>query len=235
MKNKKISEGKVISLVGTKGGILKSTLTQCISTSKAFESYDIIILEGDSQNSLSSWINEREAKMKPLNIKIVNHDEDVSLKSEIDLYKKKCDFLFVDLPGESKALTLTRTAFACSDLCIFPLRLSHKDTTAFDQNMREPLMKILQIRDKKHFKVLPTFAHHSTNIDNFRENYESIKVIDKFTNVHKDRNVYTYFTIGGLTLREYKSKNRFNLIESAKAAKAIHDIELISKEIIQKI
>ena len=222
---------KVISLAGTKGGILKSTLTQCLTTSKAFEKYRITILEGDSQNSLSNWLEERPTSAKPLNIKIVNHDDNKNLKDEINEEKERCNFLFVDLPGESKALTLTRTALAYSDLCIFPLRLSHKDTTAFDTNMRQPLKKILEIRDKNHFKILPIFAHHSTNTDSFLDNYESIKIIGKFQSIHRDRNIYTYFSIGGMTLREYEETNKDNN-EGQKASKAIADIELIADEIL---
>lgn len=227
--------GKVISLAGTKGGILKSTLTQCISTSKILEKYKVIILEGDSQKSLLSWLEERSPNLKPLNIEVVNHEKEKELKDEIAEHKKKCDFLFVDLPGESKALTLTRTALAYSDLCIFPLRLSHKDTTAFDKNVRQPLKKILEIRDKKHFKILPIFAHHSTNIDSYRANYESIKIIDTLKSIHRDRNVYTYFSIGGLTLSEYKKQNKFNPIESNKTSKAIKEINTIAQEILEAV
>ena len=109
MANKILENSYVISLAGTKGGILKSTLTQCISTSKAFEKYKVAILEGDSQGSLISWIEDRDPKLPPLNIEIYNHDEEKELKDEIAEYRKNVDFLFVDLPGESKALKLTRT------------------------------------------------------------------------------------------------------------------------------
>jgi cellulose biosynthesis protein BcsQ len=227
--------GKVISKAGTKGGILKSTLTQCISTSKAFQKYKVIILEGDSQNSLTSWMEERDANLKPLNITIINHNKERELKDEITEYKEQCDFLFVDLPGESEALTLTRTALAYSDLCIFPLRLSHKDTTAFDKNMRQPLKKILEIRDKKHFRILPIFAHHSTKIESFRQNYEAIGIIDTFHNVHRDRNVYTYFSVGGLSLYEYQEQHKKGSDEFEKTQKAINDIELIAQEILQTL
>ena len=235
MANKTLKNSYVISLAGTKGGILKSTLTQCISTSKAFEKYKVAILEGDSQGSLISWIEDRDPKLPPLNIEIYNHEEERELKDEISKYKKDVDFLFVDLPGESKALTLSRTALAYSDLCIFPLRLSDKDIKAFDKNVRQPLKQILEIRDKKHFKILPTFAYHSANINSFRENYETIKIIDTFENVHRDRAVYNYFSIGGKTLREYNKSHKLNLIEASKSSKAIADIELIAEEILQNL
>lgn len=232
-RNKSKTFAKIISLVGTKGGILKTTLIQCITTSQAFSKYKIIILEGDSQGSLTSWLKERDPKLKPLNIVVYQHNKDLTLKEELEKYRRECDFLFVDLPGESEALNLTRNALVFSDLCIFPLRLSHKDTTAFNDNMKIPLFRVLKARDKKHFRILPTFAHHSTNINNLKENYASIKAIGLFNNVHKDRNIYTYFSVGGLSLREYKSKHKFNLMESSKASKAIHDIEEISKELIK--
>ena len=227
--------GKVVSFAGTKGGILKSTLTQCIASSRAFEEYKVVILEGDSQGSLSSWLKERSSVLRPLKIDIFNHKEECQLKDEILDLKTKYDVIFVDLPGESKALNLTRTALAYSDLCIFPLRLSHKDTTAFDANMRQPLIDILKLRDKKHFKILPIFAHHSTNIDSFKDNYRSIAIIDKFNNIHKDRTIYTYFSVGGLTLREYEATHKLSASESQKTLKAIEDMELIAKEILQSL
>lgn len=227
--------GKVISFAGTKGGILKSTLTQCISTSKVFENYKVGILEGDSQGSLISWANERDKVLKPLSVQIINHNEDKQLKDEVATLKEQYDYLFIDLPGESKALTLTRTALAYSDLCVFPLRLSHKDTTAFDANMRQPLKKILEMRDRKHFKILPIFAHHSANTDTFHDNYSAINIIDKFQNIHRDRNVYTYFSVGGLTLREYGATHKLNNAEATKATKAIEEMELIANEILETV
>lgn len=227
--------GKVISFAGTKGGILKSTLTQCISTSNVFEKYKIGILEGDSQGSLFSWEKERDKVLKPLNIKIINHNEEKNLKDEIFELREIYDYLFVDLPGESKALHLTRTALAYSDLCVFPLRLSHKDTTAFDSNMRQPLMKILEIRDRKYFKILPIFAHHSINLQSFKDNYNVINIIDKFNNIHRDRAVYTYFSVGGLTLREYEATHKFNSTEASKASKAVEEMELIAQEILETL
>ena len=227
--------GKVISFAGTKGGILKSTLTQCVSTSKTFDGYKVGILEGDSQSSLLAWENERDKVLKPLNIKIINHDENRALKDEITELREIYDFLFVDLPGESKALNLTRTALAYSDLCIFPLRLSHKDTTAFDSNMRQPLKDILKIRERKHFKILPIFAHHSTNIQSFKDNYNAINIIDKFNNIHRDRAVYTYFSVGGLTLREYEATHKLNSTEAGKASKAVEEMELVAQEILETL
>jgi cellulose biosynthesis protein BcsQ len=224
---------KIICLAGTKGGILKSTLTQCIATSAVFEPYKVAILEGDSQGSLQAWIEERSSVLKPLKIDVINHDEVAQLKDEMLALKHKYDFIFVDLPGESKALTLTRTALAYADLCIFPLRLSHKDTTAFDTNMRQPLMNIIKLRGARHFKILPIFAHHSTNLEAFRQNYASIAIIDKFENIHKDRTIYTYFSVGGLTLREYEATHKLNPSEAQKTAKAVHEMELIAAETLQ--
>ena len=232
--------GKIISLVGTKGGIIKSTIVQCVSTSKVFEKYKVGILEGDSQGSLAGWVEERSKKMKPLNIEIINHNPEIQLKDEISKYRSKFDFLFVDLPGESRALNLTKTALVLSDLCIFPIRVYHKDINAFDKNLRPILAKAIELRNKKfkvsdskkHYKLLATFAHHSTDKDKYLDNFSSIKIINKFKNIHRDRLVYTYFSVGGLTLREYKKQNKFNLLEQSKANKAINDIELIAQEIL---
>jgi len=60
-------------------------------------------------------------------------------------------------------------------------------------------------------------------------------MIDKFNNIHRDRSIFNYFSGGGITLREYQAEQKPDSKEYEKALKAIEDIELISKEILQTI
>lgn len=226
---------KFIALVGTKGGILKSTLVQCLSTSKVFENYNVAILEADVQSSLKDWIKERDNDAPKMRINLLFLNSGKDLKEKIEEINGKYDFVFLDLPGESLALNLTRTAMAYSDLCIFPVRTYHKDISAFDSQMRPVIKDILQYRNKKHFVILPTFAHHNTATEKYRSYFSDITEIDVLKNVHVDRQVYTYFSINGLTLREYMMLSVKDKIEQQKAKKAVEEMERIAQEVYNYI
>lgn len=235
-----------IALVGTKGGILKSTLTQCIATSNVFMNrYITSIIDADPQGSILSWWDER-SRNKDINqstLLVCNLDssrpfvEAVQAVKTIELSEEEVEnrpmCILFDLPGESQAMTTTRAAMAYCDLCIFPIRSYHKDIVAFDENMRPVLRQILQHRDKKHFAVLPTFAHHGADKDKYRANFSAITEIDVLQNVHVDRQVYTYFSLGGKTLCEYAASS--NGEEGLKADKAVEDIERIATEVALKL
>lgn len=223
---------RVIATCGPKGGIWKSTATQCISTSEIFAPYECAILEADSQKTLLDWQSERPSNLGKLPIKIIPHNQDRPLKEEIREYREQFDYLFIDLPGESEALDLTRSALGYADLCLFPLRTHHKDITAFDKHFRPVIKEIIEYRDRSHYRILCTFAHINIKTQNYLKRFENIKIIDKLEHIHRDRPVYTYFSIGGLTLREYAESCTDDKGEWKKAQGAVEDIELIAQEVL---
>ena len=122
-----------------------------------------------------------------------------------------------------------------ADLCVFPLRIYHKDINAFDSKMMPVLLEVLELRDKKHFILLGTFAHHSADIKKYLSNFDSITVIDKLPAIHRDRPVLTYFSVNGMTLLEYLHSNKTGSTEFIKTQKAVNDIEKIATQILKYV
>ena len=221
----------VIAFVGTKGGVLKSTLCQCLSTSAPFAKYKIGILDADPQQSIVSWNDERESSLSPLSVDIHSLKEGNDLADEVEALQNQYDFLFVDLPGESQALDLTNTMLGIADLAIIPIRTYHKDIQAFDNQLAPYIESSAELRGTYPFRILCTFAHVNTNAEKYRQYFEGISFVGGvLTNVHKDRSVYTYFSIGGLTLKEYLDESSKN--EKKKAQKAYQEMNAVAEEMI---
>ena len=222
----------VIAFVGTKGGILKSTLCQCLSTASPFDNFKVGILDADPQQSIVSWHDEREDSSPTLSVDIHSLKSKKNLAQEVEHYQKQYDFLFVDLPGESEALNLTNTMLGMADLVIIPIRTYHKDIQAFDYKLSPYIEASAKLRGTFPFRILCTFAHVNTNIEKYRQHFEGIDFVGGvFDNVHKDRSVYTYFSIGGLTIKEYLDASGSDKIEKAKAEKAYDEMNAIADEI----
>lgn len=229
------SQGKIIAAVFPKGGEWKSTLIQTVATSRIFSSYHVRILEADSQNSLSDWLDEREAMKKPpLPIELCNYDSNKPLKRALVRYQEEVDFLFVDLPGESKSLELTRAALAYADVCITPIRSSDKAIRAFENNLLPVVQMMSDLRSRQHYYLLPTFAHTSAKAHNHRDLFMPYsELYNLMQSIHRDRQIFTYFSQGGSTLLEYRDTLAVNSQEYMIATKAVDEIETIAKEIFQ--
>ena len=51
--------------------------------------------------------------------------------------------------------------------------------------------------------------------------------------IHRDRQIFTYFSQGGLTLEEYVETIKGNKAESQVAEKAINEVNAIASEILK--
>jgi len=229
--------GIVISAVFPKGGEWKSTLIQTVSTSEPFKPYKVGVLEADAQTSISDWLKERDSSLPDLPIKVFKYNEEQELKESIERYKHGLDFLFVDLPGESKTAKLSRSALAYSDMCITPLRIAAKPIQAFENHFLQMAQLILDLRIKtlktNPFFILPTFAHTSTRVENQRKHYERYdKYFNIMESIHRDRLLFTYFSQGGFTLEEYAESVKSDKGEHKTALKGISEVNAIANEIL---
>ena len=227
-------QGKIVSAVFPKGGEWKSTFIQTVSTSAIMQSYKRKILEADSQNSLSDWLEERDNNMQSigLTLKKFNHDDD--MQTTMKKLSRGIDLLFVDFPGESISSKLTRSGIAFSDLCIIPMRPSDKAIRAFENNMLPIIEKIIELRGNKHIYILPTFAHPNSNLENYRKIFEPYEeYVNVFKNVHIDRSVYTYFSSEGKTLDEHYQTIKDNRKEAEIVKKAMTEVNNIAKEVLE--
>lgn len=232
-----MKKGKIISAVFPKGGEWKSTFVQTVSTSTVMKKYSIKILEADSQNSISDWLNERPKEAKPLNIQVEKFNVSEKIDEKMEKMSENCDLLFVDFPGESLSSKLTKSGLAYSDLCIVPIRPSDKAIRAFENNLLPIIEQVNELREgKDYIYLLPTFAHPNANKETYRGIFKSYEeYINICQNVHVDRNIYTYFSSGGLTLKEYYDTITTNKKEAQTVKKAISEVDKIAKEILQLI
>lgn len=230
-------KAKIISAVFPKGGEWKSTFVQTISTSTPMQGYTIKILEADAQNSISDWLEERPEDAKALNISVEKFNPSERMDEKMKEISETCDILFVDFPGESLSSKLTRSGLAYSDLCVVPIRPSDKAIRAFENNMLPIIEQVNGLRDSKNYiYLLPTFAHPSANLESYRKIFEPYEeYINIFQNVHIDRNVYTYFSSGGLTLKEYYETIKKNKREAQTVKKAITEVDKIAHEVLQTL
>ncbi len=101
--------GKVIALVGPKGGITKSTLALCL----AEHFNNACIIDMDPQGCLEAWHNNRimnKKKFADSDLKITVEFyglEELTLERLEELTKQH-DYIFIDCPGESEAGEKTR-------------------------------------------------------------------------------------------------------------------------------
>lgn len=232
----------IISILQTKGGSGKSTLTQMLSFSSAVKKKfpDVSILEMDYQGSLSRWVENRNIRLG------VDEEEGFKFNSyygkNLDLLGKeikkiysreKTEIMFVDTGGESNVGTGTRYSISISDKVIIPIKVSTYSEDAFLTNLYP---KIKDIKDKK-FYILPSFVHPSSNVDNIKNHIK--EKITKGTNLQIMKNCFFNRTIYdncnryGLSLKEYREFFKTNKKETNRVDTALKDIENISKEILR--
>lgn len=223
---------KSVGAIFPKGGEWKSTFIQTVSTSKVFKNFSKTILEADSQNSISDWVNERESK-KSLDVDIIKfNDTTKDMGRVFNKYKKGKNLLFVDFPGESVSAKLTRSGLGYCDLVIIPLSPRDKAIRAFENNLLPMLAEFVSQRGKSPFYLLPTFAHHNANAERYREIYMPYEeYVNILHNIHRDRPVLTYFSAEGRTLEEYAKSVKTDKAEYTKVQKAIKEVDNIASEI----
>jgi cellulose biosynthesis protein BcsQ len=232
----------IISVLQTKGGSGKSTLTQLLSFSSSVKKKfsEVSILELDIQGTLTDWIEERRKRLEVDEEEGFRFDSyhgknpDVLNRTIKKIYdQKKNEIMFIDTGGESVAGIGTEYAITISDKVIIPIQISTSDESAFFKNL---FPKIKDLKEKK-FYLLPSFVHPSSNVDNIRKDIK--KRITKGTNLqimkscYFERNIYKNYNRFGLSMKEYGDLFRTNQRETNRVEKAVNDVESIAKEIIR--
>jgi chromosome partitioning protein len=111
----------VIAVANPKGGAGKSTTTLVLATTLAAQGASTIILDCDPNQPITGW---RSGSSK--NAVIVDGDVNESnITSKLDEYRKKFQFVFVDLEGV--ASRLMSRALARAQLVVIPIQASPTD------------------------------------------------------------------------------------------------------------
>ncbi len=222
--------GKVISMVGTKGGVNKSTLALCLA--EVFGNACIVDL--DPQGCLWSWynirLNEKENKDPNVEIMVEFYGlEDLTVE-RLDELTEQYDYVFIDCPGESEAGVKTRTALVFSDLVIIPVQESEFDINSLLDNLA-PILEDAQEANEKNGSIvfLPVFVHVMSSVEKTVSKFQGLG-IDVLNAVFRERKVFKRFSEKGKTMSEYAAttKSSNNRIQAWAAQK---DIQLITEQV----
>jgi cellulose biosynthesis protein BcsQ len=234
---------KIVSLVGPKGGILKTTLI--VSMLEFFERP--AVLDMDPQANILAWSDERgDNEQLPPESQHKYHVYNGFEFDEIDVLiddivsgseGAKYDFLFLDCPGESIPGEKTRSALSFSDLVLFPFKNANFDMTSFFEHLGPIIPQAKAANERMgRYMLLPTFCHHSSSAEKTIERLRTFAKsayddqIDVLPAVSRYRNVFNLFSNDGLTLSEYLDREPLARNRVAAAA-AIDDVKKIAKQI----
>jgi chromosome partitioning protein len=221
--------GKVISFIGTKGGVGKSTLALTISHSKPFQKMKCCIVDADPQGSITSWQSDRqEAKLKS-SVEVLSLFYDKALAATLEDLALKYDIIFVDCPGESEAHRRTRTALVMSDVVIIPTKTGEFDMASVIKHIL-PLIEPARDASAKNTKylLLPSMIHYAASKDKTIEAFSGTPA-EVLNAVFPFRKVYQDFPGNGLTLAEYGKKS--NKATKDQVKKALGEIDAIGYEL----
>ena len=226
----------IFSLVQTKGGVGKSTISKLLTFSKAFKNkFDrIALVELDTQGSLYDFFKERppeKIETDHVHFFPLGSASDNVITESLTKISTDYDLVVLDIPGESVARFATKLALNISDLVLIPIRASVNDEKAFT---RQLLPAIEPALGKIPFYILPNFIHHGTkkqNIVTFYNDWlpEGISCLDSYIS---QRKIYEEFNDGGTTLSEYVENFKNNKKLFSLAKKSEEEIEMIAAEIV---
>lgn len=111
----------VISVANPKGGAGKSTTTLVIATTLAAQRASVTILDCDPNRPINGW---RSGPSKNP-VEVEGTVQESTITSLLDDYRKRRQFVFVDLEGT--ASRLTSRALARSQLVLIPIQASPND------------------------------------------------------------------------------------------------------------
>lgn len=113
---------RVISIVSSKGGVGKTTLTSALAVRAAADGYRVALADLDPQGSLKDWLDRRAGE----DLAFMDADSASEAVTEID--DEQTDLLFIDTPPAF--INTIEDAIKSADLVVIPLRASALDILA---------------------------------------------------------------------------------------------------------
>ena len=143
---------KVVSVMNTKGGVGKSTLTSNLVGFTKQMGFEVAICDLDKQNTLTYW--HKKSKLNLLELKI----DDLNKKKKI----KNIDYLFIDTPAAIKKNLIYKIT-EISNFCIIPFTESMIDIR-ITKKFLGVLKKYKKNKKLKFFLVLNKLRFSKNNI-----------------------------------------------------------------------
>lgn len=111
----------IISLVNRKGGVGKTTVAVHLTHWLRAQSYSVLLIDTDSQQSSANWLRSMEIEAK-----VFFQPEDIlTLLSDLT---NSYDFLIVDAPANFNKIT--QNILIVSDVVLIPCKTSGLDTNS---------------------------------------------------------------------------------------------------------
>lgn len=206
----------VVSVVNTKGGTGKTTLSINLAEAWRREGKKVLLIDHDRQGSASSWYQESKRIGDP-SVEVVAADSD--LGSVIGAYKDACDVIIVDAPPDS---SWTAPVVATSDLLVIPLKPSKLDVWAAS--------RVVDALKKRHLLTgdVPVGVYVMTQVSSrssrAREIGMEAEILDSGIEVTKtcisNRQAYERTTSSGKTVFNLPASNKAR-IEISKLCKEL--------------
>jgi chromosome partitioning protein len=111
----------VIAVANPKGGAGKSTTTLVLATVLAQQNASVTVLDCDPNRPLMSWRQGRSQST----VQIVGDTTESNILTQLDAYRARSQFVFVDLEGT--ASRLTSRALSRAQLVLIPIQASAVD------------------------------------------------------------------------------------------------------------
>lgn len=134
----------VITVANPKGGAGKSTATLVLATSLAAQGASVIILDCDPNRAIDGW----RAGSSKNGVVVDAGVTESTITGKLDEYRKKYQFVFVDLEGT--ASRLMSRALARAQLVVIPIQASPTDA-----ELAARAIRLIQEEEQAFEKVIP--------------------------------------------------------------------------------
>lgn len=134
----------VITVANPKGGAGKSTTTLVLATSLAQQGASVVILDCDPNRAIDGW----RAGNSNNGVVVDGGVTESNVTSKLDEYRKKFQFVFVDLEGT--ASRLMSRALARAQLVVIPIQASPTDA-----ELAARAIHLIQEEEQAFEKVIP--------------------------------------------------------------------------------
>ncbi len=209
---------KIISLINSKGGVGKTTLSVHIAAYLKKQNKSVLLVDADPQGSLRDW---KEAAEKENDFEITIADRKQVL---INLPKliKKSGFDYVIIDTSAKASDLLGVSMSLADVILIPVQPSPYDIWA-----TQDVMQLVNLRKTVNPKILCYLIFNRTMPNTLMSKcvIEDMKTYEtpSLNSVVQQRVIYSQSAVSGQTVYEFKNDD------------AKKEIDNLGLELLEKI
>lgn len=216
----------VILIGSNKGGSGKTTTSINLAVGIAKEGYDVCLIDGDQQRSISQWIDDRQESIIENLVNLTVVQKNGNLQPTIKSLREKYDYLIIDVAGRNSRELLT--ALICTDLLLTPATNSQLDLdTLTELEIQVTNAKDLNPKIKALIYTVMCTTHAKGKVNAYNEMKDFLKDFRDFQllkSVSHYRKVYQTVIPEGLSVLEQK-----------KDTQAIQEVKSLVKEVLLSV